>query len=98
MDHSLWPVRDGPRDPALLASREGAGGAHPVAHAFTRCGFSAEEWRLLHDAGFTPRLFEPQEQFALLELGIGLTNAAYRTTPGSGDLRSASAVPASACR
>jgi TDG/mug DNA glycosylase family protein len=44
-------------------------------------------WRLLHDAGFTTRLFEPHEQFALLELGIGLTNAAYRTTPGSGDLR-----------
>ncbi len=46
-------------------------------------------WRLLHDAGFTPRLYEPHEQFALLELGIGLTNAAYRTTPGSGDLRRA---------
>jgi G:T/U-mismatch repair DNA glycosylase/ADP-ribose pyrophosphatase YjhB (NUDIX family) len=44
-------------------------------------------WRLLHDAGFTPRLFDPQEQFELLELGYGLTNAAYRTTPGSGDLR-----------
>ncbi|HVW89469.1 MAG TPA: NUDIX domain-containing protein [Gaiellaceae bacterium] len=44
-------------------------------------------WRLLHDAGFTPRLYEPQEQFSLLELGIGVTNAAYRTTPGSGDLR-----------
>jgi TDG/mug DNA glycosylase family protein len=44
-------------------------------------------WRLLHDAGFTPRPFEPHEQFALLELGIGLTNAAYRTTPGSTDLR-----------
>ena len=44
-------------------------------------------WRLLHDAGFTPRLYEPQEQFELLELGYGLTNAAYRTTPGSGDLR-----------
>jgi TDG/mug DNA glycosylase family protein len=44
-------------------------------------------WRLLHDARFTPRLYEPQEQFALLERGIGLTNAAYRTTPGSGDLR-----------
>jgi double-stranded uracil-DNA glycosylase len=44
-------------------------------------------WRLLHDAGFTPRLFDPQEQFELLELGIGATNAAYRTTPGSGDLR-----------
>jgi TDG/mug DNA glycosylase family protein len=44
-------------------------------------------WRLLHDAGFTPRLYEPHEQFALLELGVGLTNAAYRTTKGSGDLR-----------
>ncbi|MGZ4338844.1 MAG: NUDIX domain-containing protein [Gaiellaceae bacterium] len=44
-------------------------------------------WRLLHDAGFTPRLYDPQEQFSLPELGYGLTNAAYRTTPGSGDLR-----------
>jgi TDG/mug DNA glycosylase family protein len=44
-------------------------------------------WRLLHDAGFTPRVYEPDEQFDVLELGIGLTNAAYRTTPGSGDLR-----------
>jgi len=44
-------------------------------------------WRLLHEAGFTPRLYDPQEQFALLDLGIGITNAAYRTTPGSGDLR-----------
>jgi G:T/U-mismatch repair DNA glycosylase/ADP-ribose pyrophosphatase YjhB (NUDIX family) len=43
-------------------------------------------WRLLHDAGFTPRLFAPDEQSQLLELGLGLTNAAYRTTPGSGDL------------
>ncbi|HEY6031394.1 MAG TPA: mismatch-specific DNA-glycosylase [Gaiellaceae bacterium] len=46
-------------------------------------------WRLLHDAGFTPRLYDPQEQFGLLELGYGVTNAAYRTTPGSGDLRKA---------
>ena len=37
--------------------------------------------------GFTPRLLDPQEQFDLLELGFGVTNAAYRTTPGSGDLR-----------
>jgi len=44
-------------------------------------------WRLLHDAGFTPRLYEPGEQLALLDLGYGVTNAAYRTTPGSGDLR-----------
>jgi TDG/mug DNA glycosylase family protein len=44
-------------------------------------------WRLLHAAGFTPRLLAPAEQLALLPLGYGLTNAAYRTTPGSSDLR-----------
>jgi TDG/mug DNA glycosylase family protein len=46
-------------------------------------------WRLLHAAGFTPRLYDPSEQFSLLELRIGVTNAAARTTPGSGDLRKA---------
>ena len=44
-------------------------------------------WRLLHEAGFTPRLVDPSEQFEVLRYGIGLTNAAPRTTPGSGDLR-----------
>jgi double-stranded uracil-DNA glycosylase len=44
-------------------------------------------WRLLHESGFTPRLVAPEEQFEVLRYGIGLTNAAYRTTPGSGDLR-----------
>ena len=44
-------------------------------------------WRLLEAAGFTPRLLDPQEQFSLLELGYGATNAAARTTRGSGDLR-----------
>jgi TDG/mug DNA glycosylase family protein len=44
-------------------------------------------WRLLHAARFTSRLYEPSEQFDLLREGIGVTNAAYRTTPGSGDLR-----------
>ncbi len=46
-------------------------------------------WRLLHEAGFTPRLLDPKEQDELLDLRIGVTNAAYRTTPGSGDLRRA---------
>jgi len=46
-------------------------------------------WRLLHDAGLTPRLLEPSEQFELLDHGIGATNAAARTTPGSSDLRRA---------
>lgn len=44
-------------------------------------------WRLLHDSGLTPCLLGPEEQFDLPRLGYGLTNAAYRTTPGSGDLR-----------
>lgn len=46
-------------------------------------------WRLLHEAGFTPRLYAPEEQHDLPALGLGLTNAAYRTTAGSGDLRRA---------
>ena len=46
-------------------------------------------WRLLHDAGLTPRLLEPSDQFELLDYGIGATNAAARTTPGSSDLRRA---------
>ena len=46
-------------------------------------------WRLLHVAGFTPRLLEPHEFRELLAFGIGLTNAARRTTRGSSDLRAA---------
>jgi len=46
-------------------------------------------WRLLHDSGLTPRLLEPDEQWELPRHGFGLTNAAYRTTPGSGDLQRA---------
>jgi TDG/mug DNA glycosylase family protein len=46
-------------------------------------------WRLLYDAGFTPRLLAPHEQFELLDHGFGVTNAAHRTTAGSGDLRRA---------
>jgi G:T/U-mismatch repair DNA glycosylase/ADP-ribose pyrophosphatase YjhB (NUDIX family) len=62
--------------------RSAAAGAH---FANPRNDF----WRLLHDAGFTPRLYAPEEQHDLPALGLGLTNAAYRTTPGSGDLRRA---------
>jgi double-stranded uracil-DNA glycosylase len=44
-------------------------------------------WRLLHEAGFTPRLLRPEQQFETPGFGIGLTNAAPRTTRGSSDLR-----------
>ena len=46
-------------------------------------------WRLLGDAGLTPRQLRPDEQWELLEHGFGLTNAAQRMTRGSGDLRRA---------
>jgi double-stranded uracil-DNA glycosylase len=62
--------------------RSAAAGAH---FANPRNDF----WRLLHAAGFTPRVLEPAEQDELLSYGIGLTNAAERTTRGSSDLRSA---------
>ena len=46
-------------------------------------------WRLLADSGLTPRQLDPSEQWSLPELGYGLTNAAYRTTRGSSELRRA---------
>jgi TDG/mug DNA glycosylase family protein len=62
--------------------RSAAAGAH---FANPRNDF----WRLLADSGLTPWLLEPGEQWELPALGYGLTNAAYRTTKGSGDLRRA---------
>jgi double-stranded uracil-DNA glycosylase len=53
-------------------------------------------WRLLHAAGFTPRLLAPSEQHLLPDYGIGVTNAAHRTTAGSGDLRKADFAGAAA--
>jgi TDG/mug DNA glycosylase family protein len=60
--------------------RSAAAGAH---FANPRNDF----WRLLADAGLTPRVLAPEEQEQMLELGYGLTNAALRTTRGSSDLR-----------
>jgi TDG/mug DNA glycosylase family protein len=62
--------------------RSAAAGAH---FANPRNDF----WRLLADAGLTPRLLSPDEQGEMPELGYGLTNAASRTTRGSSDLRRA---------
>jgi double-stranded uracil-DNA glycosylase len=66
-------------NPGHWSARAGAAFANP------RNDF----WRLLHAAGLTPRQLEPHEQSELLRYGIGLTNAAKRTTRGSGDLRAA---------
>ena len=53
-------------------------------------------WRLLHDAGLTPVLLRPEQQHELPHYGFGLTNAARRTTRGSGDLRRGDFVGAAA--
>jgi TDG/mug DNA glycosylase family protein len=44
-------------------------------------------WRLVHESGLTPELLGPERQREAVDHGIGITNAAFRTTPGSGDLR-----------
>jgi double-stranded uracil-DNA glycosylase len=62
--------------------RSAAAGAH---FANPRNDF----WRLLADAGFTPRLLDPAEQDTVVEYGLGLTNSARRTTKGVGELRRA---------
>jgi len=66
-------------------------GINPGYHSDARSAHFANPrndfWRLLHAAGFTPRLVDPSEQFDVLAYGIGITNAAYRTTRGSSHLR-----------
>jgi TDG/mug DNA glycosylase family protein len=66
-------------NPGLRSAEAGAHFANP------RNDF----WRLLADSGLTPRLLDPAEQWQLVQYGYGLTNAAYRTTRGSGELRRA---------
>lgn len=43
-------------------------------------------WRLLHEAGFTPRLFAPHEDRLLPEHGLGITNLVSRASAGVADL------------
>jgi TDG/mug DNA glycosylase family protein len=66
-------------------------GINPGFHSDARAAHFANPrndfWRLLHAASFTPHLVDPAEQFDVLRYGIGITNAAYRTTRGSSDLR-----------
>jgi TDG/mug DNA glycosylase family protein len=43
-------------------------------------------WKVLYEAGFTPRLFHPSEQDLLLNLGYGITNVVARTTARADEL------------
>lgn len=55
-----------------------------IGHHFG--GTNNHFWRLLYESGWTPRLFAPEEDALLLELGIGLTNLAPRATRSASDL------------
>lgn len=43
-------------------------------------------WRVLHRAGFTPELIDPEDDRSILRYGCGLTVAVARPTPGANDL------------
>ena len=66
-------------------------GINPGFHSDAKAAHFANPrndfWRLLHAAGFTPTLVDPADQHDVLRYGVGITNAAYRTTRGSSDLR-----------
>ena len=66
-------------------------GINPGFHSDAKAAHFANPrndfWRLLHAAGFTPRQLDPSEQRDALGYGVGITNAASRTTRGSSDLR-----------
>jgi TDG/mug DNA glycosylase family protein len=66
-------------------------GINPGFHSDAKAAHFANPrndfWRLLHAAGFTPRVVDLADQHDVLRYGIGITNAAYRTTRGSSDLR-----------
>lgn len=43
-------------------------------------------WKVLHLAGFTDRQLRPDEQFTLLDYGLGVTNLAARTSRAASEL------------
>jgi double-stranded uracil-DNA glycosylase len=55
-----------------------------IGHHFGRPG--NRFWPTLHAAGFTPRLFDPSEEQALLPLGFGITNVVARATAAADEL------------
>jgi double-stranded uracil-DNA glycosylase len=66
------------------ASKRSADVGHYYAHPGNRF------WRTIHQVGLTPRLYEPREFPALLELGIGFTDLCKS---GAGMDRQALAFP-----
>ncbi len=63
-------------NPSLTSGRSG----HHYAHPGNRF------WRVLHAAGITDRLYAPEEDARLLDLGIGFTNLCSRPTRRADEL------------
>jgi TDG/mug DNA glycosylase family protein len=63
-------------NPGLMSARLGHNFANPAN------GF----WRLMHESGLLPRRLRPEEEMALLDHGLGLTNLVGRETRGVMDL------------
>lgn len=63
-------------NPSLRSASTGHHFAHP-ANRF---------WTALHRSGFTDRLLRPREQDELLDLGLGVTNIAARSTATAAEL------------
>lgn len=55
-----------------------------TGHHFARPG--NRFWPALHASGFTPRLLAPDEQWTLLDLGLGLTNVVPRASARADEL------------
>ena len=74
-------------NPALSAQRDG----HNFSNRNNRF------WRVLHLAGFTPRLLRADEEREILNYGLGLTSAVSRPTKSASELKKRdyiTAVPA----
>lgn len=63
-------------NPGLVSAETG--------HHFARPG--NRFWPALHQSGFTPRQFRPDEQKELLELGLGITNIVDRPSARADEL------------
>jgi TDG/mug DNA glycosylase family protein len=65
-------------NPALSAAQAG----HPFSSRSNRF------WRVLHLAGFTPHLIQPESDRTILQYGCGLTAAVGRPTVRANELTS----------
>lgn len=43
-------------------------------------------WKILFKAGLTPRLFKPEEDYKLLDIGFGMTNIVARPTKAADEI------------